>query len=184
MPFKHHAEHRHHIPKPRYRVTNWAEYDASLRRRGSLTVWFTDEAVAAWRAEPRTTPGGQPHYSALAISTALTMGMVFGLALREPTARTTSLFRTNRDGDAVTTRHGSYPRRVVAMWLRPSILFVPIGLPAPFSLSIPNLVADFKCGWHRNPSPIARQSFRHADHGQPGNRRNGPLRHGQILKSP
>jgi hypothetical protein len=60
VPFKHHAEHRHHIPKPRYRVTNWREYDAALRRRGSLTVWITDEAIAAWRAEPRTTPGGQP----------------------------------------------------------------------------------------------------------------------------
>ena len=83
MPFKYHAEHRHHIPKPRYRVTNWAEYDASLRRRGSLTVWFTDEAVAAWRAEPRTTPGGQPHYSALAITTALTLRAVFGLGLRQ-----------------------------------------------------------------------------------------------------
>jgi heme-degrading monooxygenase HmoA len=55
VPFKHHAEHRHHIPKPRYRVTNWPEYDAALRRRGSLTVWITDEAIAAWRAEPRTT---------------------------------------------------------------------------------------------------------------------------------
>ena len=83
MPFKHHAEHRHHIPRPRYRVTNQPEYDAALRRRGSLTVWFTDEAIAAWRAEPRTTPGGQPHYSALAITTALTMRTVFGLALRQ-----------------------------------------------------------------------------------------------------
>jgi hypothetical protein len=62
VPFKHHAEHRHHIPKRRYRVTNWREYDAALRRRGSLTVWFTDEAIAAWRAVPRTTPGGQPYY--------------------------------------------------------------------------------------------------------------------------
>jgi hypothetical protein len=83
VPFKYHAEHRHHIPKPRYRVTNWAEYDASLRQRGSLTVWFTDAAVQAWRAEPRTTPGGQSYYSALVITTALTMGMVFGLALRQ-----------------------------------------------------------------------------------------------------
>jgi hypothetical protein len=83
VPFKYHAEHRHHIPKPRYRVTNWPEYDAALKRRGSLTLWFTDEAVAAWRAEPRTTPGGQPHYSVLAIATALTMGMVFGLAQRQ-----------------------------------------------------------------------------------------------------
>src|SRR6202051_2625294 len=66
VPFKHHAARRHHIPKPRYRVTNWPEYDAALRRRGSLTVWFTDEAIAAWRAEPRTTPGGQPYYLGLA----------------------------------------------------------------------------------------------------------------------
>jgi len=44
-----------------------------------LTVWFTGEAIQAWRAEPRTTPGGQPHYSPLAITTALTMRMVFGL---------------------------------------------------------------------------------------------------------
>ncbi len=54
-----------------------------MRRRGSLTVWFTDAAIAAWRAEPRTTPGGQPHYSTLAITTALTMRAVFGLALRQ-----------------------------------------------------------------------------------------------------
>jgi IS5 family transposase len=83
VPFKHHAEHRHHIPKPRYRVTNWPEYDEALRRRGSLTVWFTDEAIVAWRAEPRTTPGGQPFYSALAIATALTIRAVFSLALRQ-----------------------------------------------------------------------------------------------------
>jgi hypothetical protein len=83
VPFKHHAARRHHIPKPRYRVTNWPEYDAALRRRGSLTVWFTDAAIAALRAEPRTTPGGQPYYSALAITTALTMRAIFSLALRQ-----------------------------------------------------------------------------------------------------
>ena len=83
MPFKVHAARRHHIPKQRHRVTNWAEYDAALRQRGSLSVWFTDAAVAAWRAAPRTTPGGQPHYSALAILTALTLRAVFRLALRQ-----------------------------------------------------------------------------------------------------
>jgi Transposase DDE domain len=61
----------------------WSEYDAALRQRGSLTVWFTEEAIAAWRAEPRTTRGGQPHYSALAITTALTLRAVFRLALRQ-----------------------------------------------------------------------------------------------------
>ena len=50
----------------------WRSEYGGLRQRGSLTVWFTEEAIAAWRAEPRTTRGGQAHYSALAIRTALT----------------------------------------------------------------------------------------------------------------
>ena len=50
---------------------------------GVLTVWFTDEAIAAWRAEPRTTRGGQPWYSELAILTALTLRAVFRLAYRQ-----------------------------------------------------------------------------------------------------
>ena len=83
MPFKANAARRHRIPKQRRRITNWAEYDAALRQRGSLTVWFTDEAITAWHAEPRTTPGGQPHYSDLAITTALTLKAVFRLALRQ-----------------------------------------------------------------------------------------------------
>src|ERR671938_1024325 len=54
-----------------------------LRARGSLTVWFTTEAIEAWRAEARTTRGGQPRYSSLAIATALTLRAVFRLALRQ-----------------------------------------------------------------------------------------------------
>ncbi len=83
MLFKANAERRHHIPKQRHRVTNSAAYDAALRQRGSLTVWFTDAAIAAWKAERRTTRGGQQHYSALAIATALTLRSVFRLALRQ-----------------------------------------------------------------------------------------------------
>jgi hypothetical protein len=83
MPFKANRERRHHIPKQRHRVTNWAEYDAGLRARGSLTVWFTAEAIEGWRAEPRTGRGGQPRYSSLAITTALTLRAVFRLALRQ-----------------------------------------------------------------------------------------------------
>src|SRR5215203_3152655 len=67
----------------KHKVTNWREYDASLRQRGSLTVWFTGEAIAAWKAEPRTTRGGQPWYSELAILTALTLRAVYRLALRQ-----------------------------------------------------------------------------------------------------
>jgi Transposase DDE domain len=93
VPFKANAARRHRIPRQRYRVTNWAEYDAALRQRGSLTVWFTDAAITAWRAEPRTTPGGQPHYSALAIATALTLRAVFRLALRQTEGLIGSILR-------------------------------------------------------------------------------------------
>jgi len=83
MPFKANAARRHHIPKQKRKVTNWAVYDASLRQRGSLTVWFSDEAIASWQAAPRTTRGGQAWYSPLAILTALTVRAVFRLALRQ-----------------------------------------------------------------------------------------------------
>jgi hypothetical protein len=83
VPFKLNQDCRHHIPRQQRKVTNWPAYDASLRQRGSLTVWFTDEAVDAWAAEPRTTRGGQPWYSELAILTALTLRAVFRLAFRQ-----------------------------------------------------------------------------------------------------
>jgi hypothetical protein len=83
LPFKLNQDRRHHVPRQKHRVTNSAVYDANLRQRGSLTVWFTDEAIAGWRAAPRTIPGGQPWYSPLAILTALTLRAVFRLALRQ-----------------------------------------------------------------------------------------------------
>jgi hypothetical protein len=93
VPFKANQDRRHHIAKQRHRVTNWAAYDIALRQRGSLTVWFTEAAIAAWKAEPRATRGGQPRYSALAITTALTLRAVFRLALRQTEGLIASLLR-------------------------------------------------------------------------------------------
>src|SRR3982751_4413112 len=83
LPFKLNQDRRHHIPEQKRKVTNWRDYDESLRRRGSLTVWFSDEAVEAWEAERRTSRGGQPEYSDLAILTGLTLKAVFRLAYRQ-----------------------------------------------------------------------------------------------------
>ena len=91
MPFKHHAARRHRIGKMKFTVTNWPEYEAGLRRRGSLTLWITPEALSSWRAPKRTTRGGQPRYSDLAIETTLTLGLVFGLRLRQTEGLLTSV---------------------------------------------------------------------------------------------
>jgi hypothetical protein len=77
MPFKLNQDRRHHIPRQRHRVTNWPAYDASLRQRGSLSVWFSTEAIEGWEAEPCTTRGGQAWCSPLAILTALTLRAMF-----------------------------------------------------------------------------------------------------------
>jgi O6-methylguanine-DNA--protein-cysteine methyltransferase len=66
----------------KFRVKNWAEYDAGLRRRGSLTLWITPEVLDGWQAARRTPPGGQSSYSELAIETGIMLRLVSHLAFR------------------------------------------------------------------------------------------------------
>jgi hypothetical protein len=93
MPFKFNATRRHRIPKARYRVRNWPAYEAGLRRRGDLTLWIDEAAVAGWQAPRRSTPGGQAIYSDLAIEMVLMLRMVFHLALRQAEAFAGSVLR-------------------------------------------------------------------------------------------
>ena len=83
MPYKFNESRRHKVARARYRVTNWPEYDATLIRRGSLTVWFTEDAVAAWHAPATGERGGQPIHSAIAIETGLALRLVFHQPLRQ-----------------------------------------------------------------------------------------------------
>src|SRR5277367_6718420 len=83
MPYQFTEGRRHKFFKARYRVTNWPEYDATLVRRGSLTVWFTEEAAVAWHAPATRERDGQPIYSAIAIETGLALRLVFHQPLRQ-----------------------------------------------------------------------------------------------------
>ena len=65
--------------KSQYRVRNWPEYEAGLKKRGDLTVWLSDDALEAWRVPAEDKPGGQRTYSDVAIEAALTIRMVFHL---------------------------------------------------------------------------------------------------------
>jgi hypothetical protein len=83
MPYKANEPRRHKIPKARYKIDNWAEYDAALRRRGSLTVWVTPEAIAAW-APATTGRRGRPRdYSDVAIEAGLMLRLAFGRPWRQ-----------------------------------------------------------------------------------------------------
>jgi hypothetical protein len=53
LPHELNQDRRHHVPRQK-KVMNSTAYDTALRQRGSLTVWFTEDAVAA----PSGTPSG------------------------------------------------------------------------------------------------------------------------------
>ncbi len=91
MPHKQNAAGRHHILKMRHCVANWHEYEAGLRQRGSLTLCITDEAIAAWEAAPRLTPGGKATYSDSAIQACLMLRAAFKLPLRQAEGLTVSV---------------------------------------------------------------------------------------------
>jgi hypothetical protein len=120
MPHKYNADRRHRIPKARYKVTNWRDYEAGLRKRGSLTIWFSDDAVEAWRAAPRTTPGGQARYSDLAIETSLILRTVFHQPLRQTEGLVGSLLEL-MGLDLSVPDHSTLSRRARTLAVAPQV---------------------------------------------------------------
>ena len=76
-------QNKHGATKRLYRVRNWNQYNTALVQRGSLTLWFDQEAIAAWQNQERTGQRGAPKtYSDMAIVCALTLSAVYHLPLR------------------------------------------------------------------------------------------------------
>ena len=74
---------RYRYAESRYRVRNWPEYEAGLRRRGDLTIWFSEVAFNSWQEPPGGKPGGQRIYAKIVIETALTLRIIFHIQLRQ-----------------------------------------------------------------------------------------------------
>jgi hypothetical protein len=82
----------HPTYKTQYRVENWAEYDRALVQRGDITLWLSNDAISAWSPRGRKQRGGQQRFSDLAIESALTLRMIFGLPLRQTEGFLRSIF--------------------------------------------------------------------------------------------
>lgn len=76
-----------------YRVKNWSTYNQALIDRGRITLWLSEEALAAWRYEGPPQRGAQYYYSDLAIETTLTLGKLFHLPLRQSQGWVQSLLK-------------------------------------------------------------------------------------------
>jgi hypothetical protein len=69
--------------KQNYRIRNWGEYNEALRRRGSLTVWFDEQALQGWYESERSGRRGRSRtFSNVAIQCMLTLKVVYQLPLR------------------------------------------------------------------------------------------------------
>ena len=77
--------------KPRYKTTNWAEYNAALKARGSLTIWLDKDMQ--WYAQASGKRGRQQLFSDAAIQFCLSIKCLFGLALRQSLGLVQSLLR-------------------------------------------------------------------------------------------
>jgi IS5 family transposase len=76
---------------PQYRTTNWPAYNASLKQRGSLDVWFDPEMD--WFSLPSGRPGRPLRFSDRAIEFCLTLKGLFHLPLRQVTGLVASLLK-------------------------------------------------------------------------------------------
>ncbi len=70
------------MPKPRYRTTNWKQYNQALINRGSLTFWIDEETIQQWKQLKQGKRGRPRLFSDLAITTALMVKRVFAMPLR------------------------------------------------------------------------------------------------------
>ena len=75
----------------KYKTTNWSAYNDSLKRRGSLSIWFDPEMV--WVPPPSGRRGRQQSFSDAAIQACLTLKVLFGMPLRQTTGFVQSLLR-------------------------------------------------------------------------------------------
>jgi len=94
-----------------FKVRNWPEYEAGLRRRGSLTLWIEDAALDHWQTFG---PGGQARYKDAAIQTTLMVRTAFRLGLRQTEGLMASVL-TLMDLTISAPDHSTISRRAVTL---------------------------------------------------------------------
>jgi IS5 family transposase len=79
--------------KTTYRLRNWKEYNESLVNRGSLTIWFSEDVISAWKNQARSGKPGRPNkYDETAILTMATLQEIYHLPLRQTEGLLRSIF--------------------------------------------------------------------------------------------
>ena len=73
------------MPKPRYKTTNWKQYNKALINHGSLTFWIDEETIAEWKQNKQGKRGRPRQFSDLAITTALMVKRILSISIESAT---------------------------------------------------------------------------------------------------
>lgn len=79
-------------PRDKYKITNWREYNAGLKQRGSLTLWVDDKIAKRWYHNGPAKRGGQLIYSSDCMVLLLTLKVTFRLPFRQLAGFSESIF--------------------------------------------------------------------------------------------
>jgi len=104
--------------KATYRIRNWREYDTSLRQRGSLSFWISQELIENWTIKEKTGErGASPTYTDAAIETLALVKYLFGQASRQAEGLLASIFKLMQITLAVPD-HTTLSRRLAKLKVR------------------------------------------------------------------
>ena len=53
MPNKYPVKKGWHVPKQKYKVSNWSDYNRALRERGNIEIWMSEAAINSWYESER-----------------------------------------------------------------------------------------------------------------------------------
>lgn len=95
MPNKYAEKKGWKVPKQKYKIKNWPEYNEALKRRGEIDFWLGKNAIEKWYEENQINDGtGAPQiYSDFAIIVCHEIRQVYRLPLRQTEGFINSLFK-------------------------------------------------------------------------------------------
>ena len=161
MPYKHNESRRHKIKKARYKVTNWLDYNNALRRRGDITIWFTEDAIAWWHTDKTGARGRPMEYSTIAMETAGLIRQIFHLPLRQTEGLMNSLARVMNaaigipDFSTISKRSIDLPKHVLSKAMEPGSVVI---------VDSTGLKVYGKDEWHQEKRDVAARSTWHKLH--------------------
>lgn len=97
--------------REKYRITNWSSYNESLKNRGKITFWFSDEVKENWYYNGEQKPGGKIEYSESTIEFILIVKYLYSMCYRQTEGFVSDLLKLMSIDNLVVPSYSQIQRR-------------------------------------------------------------------------